>query len=68
MIGYISPIICFISSMATLCIIFDVQMVKEPLEDRDKLRGVLLIILGVVTICALLIGGALYRWYMLSLL
>ena len=54
--------------MATLCIIFGVRMVKEPLEDGDKLKGVLLIILGAVTICALLIGGALYQWYILSLL
>lgn len=63
-----NPIVCFISSMATLCIIFGVRMVKEPLEDGDKLKGVLLIILGAVTICALLIGGALYQWYILSLL
>lgn len=63
-----NPIVCFISSMATLCIIFGVQMVKEPLENGDKLKGTLLIILGVVIICALLIGGALYQWYILSLL
>lgn len=63
-----SPIVCFISSMATLCIIFGVRMVKEPLEDGDKLKGVLLIILGVVIICVLLIGSILYQWYILSLL
>lgn len=56
-----NPIVCFISAMATLCIVLGVQMVKEPFENGDKLKGVLLIILGVATIFALLIGGALYQ-------